>query len=250
MYKQNPHEPVIQARGYLINPHAADEEEQFTWYHLSSNEDLEFMPMESAPTDFPVFYASSTVTSLIELGGMYNDTIYELNIKEGKYFDVMNTTPEDLDEILMCLQERLKGLGVPTQDIEYLAEYQLRMFGKREMWYWMEAVPRPARDVEDSTDYVFTIRPNIKGAKTTCPGSGNAYIFFRDYPKWSYPPILIECLKSLGYDGWFEAQDKPCYGRSLPQITVALFDPMEKAERRHDYRMYYAEGLCERGMLP
>lgn len=244
-YRPNPMSEVVAARGYLLNPHALDEDGQFEWYHRSSDDDLEFERMEDSQSKFPAFYLSSTASSVIDLGGSYNDTVYVINIKEGKYLDIVNIPEDELAEIQSCLVNTLEGRGIPRQDAIYLADYQLKMFKKSEMWYWMESVPVPSADVEMTVDYVSVIS-TIEGTKVKVPGSRRTYIFYRGYPNWNYPAVFIDCLKSLGYDGWFETQDNTV----LPQITVALLNPMETAERNFEYPLYYAESLVERGQLP
>lgn len=243
--RKNPLSEVAAVRGYLVNPHALDEDGLFEWYHRSSDDDLEFERMEDSQSKFPAFYLSSTASSVIDLGGSYNDTVYVINIKEGKYLDITNIPEDELAEIQSCLVSTLEGRGIPRQDAIYLADYQLKMFKKSEMWYWMESLPVPSAEVEMTVDYVSVIS-TIKGSKVKVPGSKRTYIFYRGYPNWNYPAVFIDCLKSLGYDGWFETQDST----TLPQITVALLNPMEKAERNFEYPLYYAESLVERGQLP
>ena len=238
-------EEVVAASGYLVNPHALDEEEQFEWYHRSSDDDLEFERMEDSQSKFPAFYLSSTASSVIDLGGSYNDTVYVINIKEGKYLDITNMPEDELAKIRDCLARTLECRGIPRQDAIYLADYQLKMFKKSEMWYWMECVPVPSAEVETTIDYISVIS-SIKGSKVKVPGSKRTYIFYRGYPDWNYPAVFIDCLKSLGYDGWFETQDSTL----LPQITVALLNPKDKAERNFEYPLRYAESLVERGQLP
>jgi hypothetical protein len=243
-YKPNPASEVAAVRGYLVNPHA-DPDEQFEWYHRSSDDHLEFDRMEDSQSKFPAFYLSSTASSVIDLGGSYNDTIYVINIKDGKYLDITNVSKGELAQIRSCLVRTLEDRDIPPQDATYLADYQIRMFKKSEMWYWMESVPVPSAEVEMTTDYMSIIS-TIKGSKVKVPGSKRTYIFYRGYPNWNYPAVFIDCLKRLGYDGWFETQDNT----ALPQITVALLNPMDKAERNFDYPLYYAESLVERGELP
>lgn len=244
-YRPNPVSEVVAARGYLVNPHALDEDGHFEWYHRSYNNDLMFERMEDSGSNFPAFYLSSTASSVIDLGGSYNDTLYVINIKDGKYLDIQHITKGELEDIRDCLTHTLEGRGIPRQDAIYLADYQLKMFKKSEMWYWMESVPVPSADVEMTVDYVSVIS-TIEGTKVKVPGSRRTYIFYRGYPNWNYPAVFIDCLKSLGYNGWFETQDSTV----LPQITVALLNPMETAERNFEYPLHYAESLIERGHLP
>ena len=229
--KSNPLEPIeLTYYDYVVNPHAIDRDEISHWYHLSreNEDDFELRHMGDADTKFPAMYLSSTVTSLLNLQGG-GETIVVVNLRNGKYFNAQDTTQEEVDSIFNCLSKSIQKRGVPLEDAEELARHQMLRFRARELWYWMEATP-----VEASTTY------EINPKYTHRCSSGNKYYFTRDYPQWKIPPIFIDCLRSLGYDGWFEAQED----RFHHQITVAVLNPLEKVDINWTLSLDMAEHLA------